>query len=117
MITVDEVKSVNESWARLIPGPNAASFNDEMYDKLFDYMGGNIRAYDEEQTPIPWDCDVIIKDGKFILDGGVGPSGFGRCRCEVPLKDAGKTYFLELHDVDPDDVQYFKDAGWEVKKG
>ena len=101
---------------RIIPGKNAKSLSDDLYEKLFDYMGGNVRAYNEEETPIPWDADVDIQNGRFILTGGVGPSDYGYCQCSVPLSDAGKTYFIEIHDADSDDLDDIMDYGWRVRE-
>jgi hypothetical protein len=85
------------------------SFSDESLQKLCiegkEFLQIMVNPNSEE-TPTPWDCSFLIEDNKFILTGGVGPSGFGKCVIEVPLVKALIAYevVIDIFNLSDDTV-------------
>lgn len=77
-------------------------FTDEEMNEIFDLAWNGIEVESDENAPMPWDADFIIEERLLILSGGVGPSGFGSCVCEVPTSEADYVYTFS---VDPRDIQ------------
>ena len=99
----------------ITPTKNAKNFTEDMLDELYDYMGLSMLPINED-TPCPWDADFNIEDGKLVLVGGAGPSGFGYCKVAVPIADAGKMFKFDCYDMSPEMKDKILKCGWAVKE-
>lgn len=103
---------------RLDVGPGSENIPDKYQDKLFDlsYNGIEIMPKDLETFPMPWDAAAVIEGDNFILEGGAGPSGFGKASVEIPLRNVKQ--YLEISIVANDEeaetflTELFANYGW-----
>lgn len=72
-----------------------------------------------DEVPCPWDADIQVDGNEVTIVGGVGPSGFGKCTCTLPVNNFDSYYKLEIPDgvvsdmMSDNDIQALFDAGWE----
>lgn len=93
------------------------SLPDDILEEMYDY--GSLEYYQKnEDVPMPWDADMWIEDGKMIFSGGLGPgnAGNGRCRCEVPLKNADQFYTIHVRTKSPEVIAALYKYGWLEEK-
>lgn len=71
---------------------------EEVYCKFFDICvnGFEITVKDDE-TPMAWDADFRIIDGKFVIEGHVGPCGFGEVLIKIPVDKVNECYQIFLY--------------------
>lgn len=46
----------------------------------------------DDSTPCPWDPDISIEGDNVVIEGHMGPSGYGNCICKLPKKDFFKKF-------------------------
>lgn len=94
---------------------NMQMLPDDIVEEMYDY--GSLEFYPkDDDVPMPWDADMAIDDGKLIFVGGVGPSGFGRCRCEIPIDQANNFYTVHVRTKSPKVIAALYQYGWLDKK-
>lgn len=82
----------------------------DLYDEMID--AELIITPVSDDFPMPWDADIDILDGRLMLTGHAGPSGYGSAQTEIPLKDATKYVSIEIDDeITPELTAAMVDAG------
>ena len=79
---------------------NAMPFSGELFADLC-LNGLMVRPkHEEEGAPCPWDAGVEVTRTEIRIEGGVGPSGYGRCSVTVPKKSSMGDYvfFVEVEE-------------------
>ena len=70
-------------------------------------------------APVPWDAGVSLTDTDVVLDGGVGPNGFGHCTVRLPKDVAHKVYRFVVEPADAESAMFlgnlFARAGIETE--
>lgn len=88
---------------------------EDILEEMYDY--GSLEFYPkDEDVPMPWDADMVIDNGKLVFVGGVGPNGFGRCRCEIPVNQANDFYSIHVRTKNPEVIAALYQYGWLEKK-
>lgn len=82
-----------------------------LYDEMID--AELIITPVSDDFPMPWDADIDILDGKLMLTGHAGPSGYGSAQTEIPLKDTAKYITIEVNEdeITPEFTAAMVDAG------
>ena len=87
-----------------------AKLDHDLYDEMIDAELSITPVSDD--FPMPWDADIDILEGKLMLTGHAGPSGYGSAQTEIPLKDAAKYVSIEIDDeITPELTAAMVDAG------
>ena len=77
-----------------------------LYDQIYDLSVNGIEVQPlVEDIPLPWDAEIYIEEGLFIMDGHIGPggpSGKGFAKIGIPL-DKVKSY-LDIY-ITPNDEE------------
>jgi len=84
----------------LKPSALNAKFTKELADSDFDFYllpSGN-------DVPVPYDAGFEVQGSKFVIEGGVGPSGAGNCSIEIGLSQAD-SYYKVVITGNSDDVE------------
>lgn len=101
---------------------NAKMPSEDLLDFLWDDCNLNI-VPKRDDTPIPWDADIVKVGRDLVLEGGAGAGGYGSCTVEVPLKDANKVFdfniSLQQHGDDRDSdtadkIDRLSKIGWII---
>lgn len=87
-----------------------AKLDHDLYDEMIDAELSITPVSDD--FPMPWDAAIDILEGKLMLTGHAGPSGYGSAQTEIPLKDATKYVSIEIDDeITPELTAAMVDAG------
>lgn len=80
-----------------IPATSLKGLSSKDYDALdeLSYNGIMIDSRDDA-TPCPWDAGLEVKGSDLVIDGGIGPSGYGSCVCKVPVTSANRIYRIAI---------------------
>lgn len=91
--------------------PDSQDIPQELLDQLYENTyNGPLLEFVNEEDPSAWDAGFSIEvdekgevtrksGGKLlVIHGSAGPSGYGRVKIEVPLKDTSYHFVLEPND-------------------
>lgn len=70
----------------LKPTRNSKELPPKVDDRVLDLTDNGVMVYStDESFPIPWDAVVYVEGNDLVLEGGAGPSGYGRAIVKVPV--------------------------------
>lgn len=89
----------------LIPTSSAKTIPEDVIGELYEHTfnGILIQVKEDSESPMAWDAGFEVAPNPngqplLVIDGGAGPSGYGRCHIEVPLLDS--PYLLSIEPME-----------------
>jgi len=103
---------------KFVPTADSKNIPEEILEVVYAEADVNVIPLNNE-TAMPWDAGFEIRDGQFVISGGLDACGYGHCEVKLPVADVEQYYYI-VANITEDDfdrgefVEILQDHGWKI---